>query len=81
LIQREEWMDTEGGGGCFFLATADVQSLVAIHTNQPSLGGGSYFDTGPASVKVDPQTGTIIEATGSAVGNVIGAALKTAVKP
>jgi hypothetical protein len=78
LIRREEWLDEAGGGGCFFLATADVQSLCDNHTNQTALGGGSYIAVGPASVKVDPQTGQIIEATGSAVGNVIGAAVRKA---
>lgn len=78
LVSLDVWTDTEKGGGVFFLTTADVQSLGAIHTNQTALGGGSAFFTGPSSVKVDPQTGTIIEATGSAVGDIVGAALKKA---
>lgn len=78
LISRETWTDREGGGGWFLLTTSDVQSLSAIHTNQAALGGGSVFTAGPISVKVDPQTGQIIEATGSAVGNVVGAAVRKA---
>jgi len=80
-VSEDIWRDTESGGGWFLLTTSDVQSLSAIHTNQSSLGGGSAFSAGPISFKVDPQTGAIIEASGSAVGNIIGAALKTAVKP
>lgn len=81
LIAVETWTDTEKGGGWFLLATSDVQSLIAIHTNQTAIGGGSAFAAGPLSVKVDPQTGQIIEATGSAVGNIVGAAIKKAVIP
>lgn len=81
LVSVDIWTDTEKGGGWFLLSTSDVQSLTAIHTNQTQLGGGSSFVTGPMSIKVDPQTGAIVEATGAAVGNIIGAAVKTAVKP
>lgn len=81
LASVDIWTDEEKGGGWFFLSTSDVQVLTAIHTNQTTLGGGSYFTAGPMSVKVDPQTGEIIEASGAAVGNVIGAAVKTAIKP
>lgn len=78
LVRVDKWLDEEGGGGIFLLTTADVTELNAIHTNQPALGGGSTFSTGPVSIKVDPQTGAIIEATGSAVGNIVGAAVKKA---
>lgn len=81
LIARETWTDAEGGGGWFLLTTSDVQSLHAKHDNQPALGGSSEFSAGPISIKVDPQTGAIIEATGTAVGNIIGAAVNKAVKP
>lgn len=81
LVSEDVWRDSERGGGIFFLSTSDVQLLSATHTNQTALGGGSFFTAGPMSVKVDPQTSQIIEATGSAAGAVIGTALKTAVKP
>ena len=81
LIAVEIWQDTEKGGGVFFLTDPTVSGLVAIHTNQPALGGGSQFMFGQASIVVDPQTGSIIGAVGTAAGNIIGAALKTAAKP
>lgn len=81
LVRVEKWTDSEKGGGTFFLADSQVAALTAIHTNQTDLGGGSSLMAGPMSVQVDPQTGAIISATGAAAGNIIGAALKTAVKP
>jgi|SRR6516164_3110095 hypothetical protein len=81
LVSVEVWTDTEKGGGCFFLTDPSVTGLVAIHTNQTALGGGSQFMTGQASISVDPQTGAIIGAVGTAAGNVIGAAAKAAGVP
>jgi hypothetical protein len=77
---RIEWKDSERGGGVFVLTDPDIASLTVVHTNQTALGGGSTITAGPATIKVDPQTGAIIGATGTAVGNVIGAAVKAAVK-
>jgi|SRR5580765_2292123 len=79
LLAIETWTDTEKGGGWFLLTTSDVQSLSAIHTNQNALGGGSVFNAGPIRIKVDQATGQIIEASGSAVGNIVGEALRKAV--
>lgn len=80
LIALETWRDSERGGGVFFCTDPKVQSFAASHTNQTALGGGSVLNTGPMELTVDPQTGAIIGATGTAVGNVIGAAIKTAIK-
>jgi len=81
MVALETWRDTEKGGGWFLLTDPNVTGLLAIHTNQTALGGGSQFMTGQASIVVDPQTGNIVGAVGTAAGNIIGAALKTAVKP
>lgn len=81
LVAVETWRDSEHGGGWFVLTDPNVQALTATHTNQAALGGGSVFSAGPMGVTVDPQAGAIIGATGSAVGNIIGAAIKTAAKP
>lgn len=71
----------EKGGGTFLLTDPSVASLTVYHTNQTTLGGGSYIGTGQMTLTVDPQTGQIVSATGTAIGNVIGAALKTATRP
>lgn len=81
LIRVEIRKDREGGGGLFFLSTSDVQWMSVTHTNQDGLGGGSTVTIGPFHNATDPQTGQIIQDLGSAVGNVVGAAVKTAVKP
>ena len=80
LVERDEWTDAESGGGFFLFTDPSVQSLVAIHTNQSALGGGSSFVAGKLTIVVDSNTAPIISAGGTAVGNVIGAAAKSAVK-
>jgi len=57
-----------------------VQQMTALHTNQAALGGGSLFSAATAAVTVDTNTAAIVGASGTAVGNVIGAAAKSAVK-
>ena len=81
LIAYEAWKDSERGGGWFLFTDPDVQSINAIHTNQTALGGGSVLNSGGMKLTLDPQTGAVIGATGTAVGNIVGAAIKTAIKP
>jgi|HubBroStandDraft_1064217.scaffolds.fasta_scaffold256231_1 hypothetical protein len=80
LVYRETWKDTEGGGGVFFCADPNVQNMFAAHTNQSTLGGGSVFSAGTVTMTVDTNTAAIIGSAGTAAGNIIGAAAKTAVK-
>ena len=80
LVYRETWKDGEGGGGLFFCADPHVQNMFAAHTNQSSLGGGSVFSAGTVTITVDTNTAAILGSAGTAVGNIIGAAAKTAVK-
>jgi hypothetical protein len=54
--------------------------LFAAHTNQSALGGGSVFSAGTVTITVDTNTAPIVGATGTAVGNIIGAAAKTTLK-
>jgi hypothetical protein len=80
LISREEWRDSEKGGGLFLFTDPTVQSMTATHTNQSALGGGSSFVAGPMTVVLDTNTARVVAAGGTAVGNVIVAAVKAAVK-
>jgi hypothetical protein len=80
LLHRETWRDAEMGGGEFLLTDPAAGQLFASHTNQSALGGGSVFGAGTITIAVDSNTASILGATGTAVGNVIGAAAKTAVK-
>jgi hypothetical protein len=80
LVYRETWKDSEGGGGLFFCADPDVQNMFAAHTNQTSLGGGSVFSAGTVTITVDTNTAAILGAAGTAAGNIIGAAARSAVK-
>lgn len=80
LVRRENWGDSERGGGEFFLADPAAGQLSAFHTNQAALGGGSSFSAGTMTIVVDTNTPAIVGAAGTAAGNIIGAAAKSAVK-
>jgi len=80
LLQRETWRDSEQGGGEFVFTDPAAGQLFAAHTNQSALGGGSVFSAGTVTITVDSNTAPIVGAAGTAVGNIIGAAAKTAVK-
>jgi hypothetical protein len=80
LVYRETWKDSEGGGGVFFCADPNVQNMFAAHTNQSNLGGGSVFSAGTVTITVDTNTAALVGSAGTAIGNIIGAAAKTAVK-
>ena len=80
LLSRESWSDTERGGGVFLFTDPSAFGLMVVHTNQGAIGGGSYFSAGSLETHVDTNTGAIITASGTAVGNVVGAAVKSAVK-
>lgn len=80
LVAREIWRDREGGGGIFLFADPSVQAMTATHTNQTALGGGSAFAAGSFTILVDTNLAPAIAAAGTAAGNVLGAAAKTAVK-
>ena len=80
LVAREEWRDSERGGGVFLFTDPNVQAMTATHTNQAALGGGSAFVAGPMTIVLDTNTAAVVGAGGVAVGNVIGAAVKAAVK-
>ena len=80
LLRRETWSDSEQGGGEFLFTDPTAGQLFASHTNQSALGGGSVFSAGTVTITVDSNTAPIVGAAGTAVGNIIGAAAKTAVK-
>ena len=80
LLERETWRDSEQGGGEFLFTDPAAAQLFASHTNQSALGGGSLFSAGTVTIMVDSNTAPIVGAAGTAVGNIIGAAAKTAVK-
>lgn len=78
LVFRERWIDRSGVRFTGLLTDPAVQGWSDASTNQTALGGGWRISFGGASSKTDSAG---IMAAGSAVGNVVGAAVKTAVKP
>jgi hypothetical protein len=80
LIYHETWQDKTFTRGYYLFADPNLMALKAWHTNQTALGGCSHFQCGSISITVDTNTAAIVSAGGTAVGNVVGAAVKTAVK-
>ncbi len=80
LVRVERWKDKSGLRALYVLMDPSGQNVNAWHTNQAALGGCSHFSAGSAGVVVDTNSAAIIGESGTAVGNVIGAAAKTAVK-
>ena len=80
LVQRETWSDGEKGGGLFLFTDPNVQGMSAQHVNQSALGGSNSFVAGSLTLVVDTNTAAIIGAGGTAVGNIIGASVKAAVR-
>lgn len=80
LIGREVWRSDSISRGLYFFDDPSGASLCFWQSNPPALGGGSRFMAGNIGITVDSNLVPAITATGTAVGNVVGAAVKTAVK-
>jgi hypothetical protein len=80
LIARETWLDKDSGGALFLFTDPDSQGMCIWHANQPALGGGTRFMMAPFTLVVDSNLVPAITAGGTAVGNIVGAAAKAAVK-
>ena len=80
LVSREEWRDQSFGRGIYVFTDPSLSGVAFIHTNIAALGGSSVFSAGSVVVVVDSNLVPAIAAMGTAAGNIIGAAAKTAVK-
>jgi hypothetical protein len=80
LISRDIWKDAAFTRGIYLFTDPTLQTISVLHTNHTALGGSSQFVAGNFSVIVDSNLVPAISATGTAAGNIIGAAVKTAVK-
>lgn len=78
LVMVERWTDRSAGGGALFMMDPSIANFAGGHTNSAMQVGG-WVTLGNGSVTVDPQTGAIIGAVGTAAGNIIGAAVKSSV--
>ena len=79
LVSREEWRDKYSAGCGFLFTDPSSQGFCDKQTN--AFGGGSWFMMAPFSMVVDSNLVPFVAASGTAIGNVVGAAVKTAVKP
>lgn len=77
---NESWKDQEGGRGFFLFDDPSIGAVSVTHTNQSALGGGSTFFGTNFVIVIDTNSASVIGASGTAVGNVVGAAAKAAVK-
>lgn len=80
LVSREVWRDDAFSRGYYLFADPSLQTINAWHTNQSALGGCSHFSAGAVAITVSSNLVPAIGAAGTAVGNIVGAAAKTALK-
>jgi hypothetical protein len=66
--------------GVYVFTDPAIQTVCAWHTNALELGGGSRFMAGNVSITVDSNLVPAIAAGGTAVGNIVGATVKTIAK-
>ncbi len=72
----ETWSDTSAGGGTFVFTDPTASAVHFGHTNQTALGGSRGTDIGSIQSVITTNAVNAITAGGSAVGSVIGAAVK-----
>ncbi len=77
LVYRERWIDANSLTFSALFTDPNVSGWTDVSTNQAALGGGQRITFGSAASKVDSEG---IKATGAAAGDVIGNAIKAAVK-
>jgi hypothetical protein len=76
VTRHEVWSENHHGGGTALLADPVATQIASYHTNQAGLGGASTFTVGGLQSTVNTNAAAILSAGGTAVGNVIGAAVK-----
>jgi hypothetical protein len=77
----ESWTDTSAGGGTFLLTDPKASALAFAHTNQNALGGGRTSSVGEVDSTITTNAVALVNAVGSAVGNVAAQVAKSAAKP
>lgn len=80
LVRYEKITDRSAGGGAQVGTFTQLQNVSVVHTNSMMRVGG-MLTIGNAYIGVDTNTASVVTALGTAAGDVIGAAMKTAVKP
>lgn len=76
----ETWVDKSRGGGTFVLTDPQASQLSFTRSNQNGLGGTRAVGIGSISSTITTNAVSVISATGTAVGNVVGAAASAAAK-
>ena len=78
LAYKETWGDESSGGGTFVLTDPSASALDFAHTNQIALGGGRATHIGTLTAAPGTNDVALVNAVGTAAGNIVGQALKTA---
>jgi len=78
LAFEETWDDTSSGGGTFLLTDPSASALDFAHTNQIALGGGRATHIGTLTAAPGTNDVALVNAVGTAAGNIVGQALETA---
>lgn len=77
-VFHEAWYDSSSGGGTFLFTDPTASTLSFSHTNQTALGGSRATSIGQIQSVITTNAVSAIGASGTAVGNVIGAAASAA---
>ncbi len=78
LASKEAWIDYSRGGGTFLFTDPNASQVASGVVNQGALGGTHNFTVGNISSTITTNAVNAITAGGTAVGNVVGAALSKA---
>ena len=74
----ETWTDTSKGGGTFLFTDPNASQVASSVNNQAALAGSHSFSVGAIASVTTSNNVSMMNAVGSAAGNVIGAAAKAA---
>jgi len=77
VAYEERWKDSSKGGGTFVFTDPTASQVLFTRTNQTALGGGHMAAVGQLASVANTNA---ITAAASGVGQIVGAALKTAAK-
>ena len=75
----ETWSYFDNGRGWEFMERGSLTNFSVMNSNLLGFGGLSVFGAGAVAIDISSNASGVISATGTAAGNVVGAAVKTSV--
>ena len=81
MVRVETWQYLDIGRGFEFMERETLTNFVVVNSNLLGFGGVSKFSVGGASSDISSNAAPMVKATGAAVGQAVGTALKAAGVP